>query len=195
MKLGREGCQGTARDFAAWASFVTGQPVSDAAPTLQVLLGQGVFKMHPDIEGEFVHSGSIEMPRRQEYEVSGNLRDSPIQMVRSRLETFLRFHGASEDFVMDVSIATTEAMENAVKYSDHSPISILYFIEDGTFHIRITNRLSEVRLEKDIEAGKYTSTTTLMRGMMVMVKLFDEMDIEIKEDEKMAVFSAHKRLA
>jgi hypothetical protein len=51
-----------------------------------------------------------------------------------------------------------------------------------------------VRLEKDIEAGKYTSTTTLMRGMMVMVKLFDEMDIEILEEEKLAVFQAHKRI-
>ncbi|MCE9597991.1 MAG: ATP-binding protein [Spirochaetia bacterium] len=194
VKLGRDGCQGTAKDFAAWASFATGQTIADAGPTLQLLIGQGIFKSHPDIEGEFILSGPIEVKERQEYLVSGNLRESPIQMVRSRLESYLRFHGGNEDFVMDVSIATTEAMENAVKYSDHSPISIRYSIENHVFHITITNRLSEVRLEKDIEAGKYTSTTTLMRGMMVMVKLFDEMDIEIKEEEKIAVFSAQKKL-
>jgi anti-sigma regulatory factor (Ser/Thr protein kinase) len=110
------------------------------------------------------------------------------------MEAFLRSQGTADETLMDISIATTEAMENAVKYSDHSPIEVSYSVENGVFHIMIKNRLSEVRLEKDIEAGKYTSTTTLMRGMMVMVKLFDEMDIEILEEEKLAVFQAHKRI-
>jgi len=195
VDLGKEGCQGTVKDYAAWVSFETGKDASgDMETILEDLRHRGIFQRHPDIDAEYVFAGPTPFPEKIEYRVSGLLHHSPIQMVRSRMESFLRFHHASEGTVMDISIATTEAMENAVKYSDHSPIAISYRIEGGVFHIMIKNRLSEVRLEKDIEAGKYTSTTTLMRGMMVMVKLFDEMDIEIKEDEKIAVFSALKKL-
>ena len=48
--------------------------------------------------------------------------------------------------------------------------------------------------EDDIEAGKYDGSITLMRGMMVMVKLFDDVDIDISEDEGLAIFKATTEL-
>ncbi|HMW61958.1 MAG TPA: ATP-binding protein [Leptospiraceae bacterium] len=194
MDLGRRGCQGTPRDFAAWVHFETGVEDPSVPAVLDNLVSAGKFKHHPGFDHEYILASPIEFQTSVRYKVSGELKQSPIQMVRSCMEAFLRSQGTADETLMDISIATTEAMENAVKYSDHSPIEVSYSVENGVFHIMIKNRLSEVRLEKDIEAGKYTSTTTLMRGMMVMVKLFDEMDIEILEEEKLAVFQAHKRI-
>jgi anti-sigma regulatory factor (Ser/Thr protein kinase) len=195
LDLAGRGCQGTVKDFTSWAAFLTGaaDPV-EVERALDACVASGKLRQHQDIPLEFHSTSDLTFPIRVEYSVSGEVTAGPIQMVRSCMEAFLRFHGASEENVMDISIATTEAMENAVKYSDHSPIRVSYWIENRVFHITITNRLSDVRLEQDIADGKYTSTTTLMRGMMVMVKLFDEMDIQIREDEKIAVFAAHKAL-
>jgi len=196
LDLASRGCQGTAKDFTSWAAFQNGSAAdaSEVERILEACLAAGTVRRHQDIPREYLAQGPLAFAARVEYKVSGEVTTGPIQMVRSCMEAFLRFHGASEETVIDVSIATTEAMENAVKYSDHSPIQVSYWIEKSVFYISITNRLSDVRLEQDIAAGKYTSTTTLMRGMMVMVKLFDEMDIQIREDEKIAVFSAHKSL-
>lgn len=196
LDLASRGCQGTSKDFTSWAAFQTGSAVdpSEVDQILEAHIASGVLRRHKDIPREVLASGPLTFAPRVDYKVSGEVTAGPIQMVRSCMEAFLRFHEATEDTVIDVSIATTEAMENAVKYSDHSPIQVSYWIAEGAFYICITNRLSDVRLEQDIAAGKYTSTTTLMRGMMVMVKLFDEMDIQIREDEKIAVFSAHKSL-
>lgn len=195
LDLAGRGCQGTVKDFTSWAAFLTGaaDPV-EVERVLESCVTGGKLQRHQDIPLEFHASAPLKFPERVDYSVSGEVTAGPIQMVRSCMEAFLRFHRASEENVMDISIATTEAMENAVKYSDHSPIRVSYWIEKEVFYISITNKLSDVRLEQDIADGKYTSTTTLMRGMMVMVKLFDEMDIQIREDEKIAVFAAHKTL-
>lgn len=192
LDLGKAGCQGNASDFACWARFC-GAPGADGGvqSVLDTLVGQGKFR-HAD--AEYLFAGPLAFPPKVEYMVSGLLQEAPIQMVRSRLDSFLRFHRASEDEVIDVSIATTEAMENAVKYSDHQPINVGYWIDGHTFHIKIVNTLREVKPEADIEAGKYSSSYTLMRGMMVMVKLFDDVNIDISEEKNEAVFSAHKKL-
>ncbi len=193
LDLGRAGCQGNASDFSCWARFSGAAGAENSAESiLNTLVDQGKFR-HAD--GEYLFSGPLSFPAKVEYRVSGLLQEAPIQMVRSCLDSFLRFHRASEDEVIDVSIATTEAMENAVKYSDHQPINVGYWIDGHTFHIKIVNTLREVKPEADIEAGKYSSSYTLMRGMMVMVKLFDDVNIDISEEKNEAVFSAHKKLA
>lgn len=193
LDLGKAGCQGNASDFSCWARFCGAPEAKDSVNgVLESLVSQGKFRV---ADTEFFFAGPFSFPSKVEYRVSGVLQEAPIQMVRSRLDSFLRFHRASEDEVIDVSIATTEAMENAVKYSDHQPINVGYWIDGHTFHIKIVNTLREVKPEADIEAGKYSSSYTLMRGMMVMVKLFDDVNIDISEEKNEAVFSAHKKLA
>jgi anti-sigma regulatory factor (Ser/Thr protein kinase) len=97
--------------------------------------------------------------------------------------------------IYDIVIASIEATENAVKYSSEDKIYVKYFIENYTFYIEIQNRYKIPEIQKDIENGKYNSSITLMRGMLVMSKLFDEMDINLIEDKKLAIFQAKKLIS
>ena len=74
------------------------------------------------------------LPRRTDfladsYSVYGEAKFSPIQYVRSRQEHFLEYNYVNEDDIMDISIATIEAIENAVKYGDGNIVHIDYLID------------------------------------------------------------------
>lgn len=196
-KLCASGCQGNSEDFSCWVAFETRSDfsLSETEAALEDLAGRGDTVKHAEIQGEYRLAARPELPRSVSYHVSGNIKNSPIQLVRSRLDAFLRTHGIPEEVIIDLSIGTTEAMENAVKYSDHGQITVSYEITpENVFSIKIVNNLGEIAPEKDIASGKYSGTATLMRGMMIMVKLFDEMDIDIKDDEHVAVFTATRQL-
>ncbi|MEQ8350174.1 MAG: ATP-binding protein [Leptospiraceae bacterium] len=196
-ELIQSGCWGNHKDFRSWLRFEYNidSTEEETLSALQTLTSEGLLKNHDSISEEFVLASITEATPITRYRVSGFLKDSPIQMVRARLETFFRIKELPEELIVDMSIATTEAMENAVKYNDQNPIEINYSIEDGEFRIEIRNGLKEVQIERDIEAGKYNSSLTLMRGMMVMSKLFDELDIDIKDSENLAIFTARKKVS
>lgn len=133
--------------------------------------------------------------KNEEYLLLGRTEFQPMQYVRSRMESFLRANGIDEDMIVDLTIGSIEAVENAVKYGDGGNVEVAYTIEkSGIFKIRLVNNLRELNIEEDIERGKFSSTATLMRGMMVMQKLFDKMDLEILEDKRQALFMAEKIL-
>jgi hypothetical protein len=111
MDLGRRGCQGTPRDFAAWVHFETGVEDPSVPAVLENLVSAGKFKHHPGFDHEYILASPIEFPASVRYKVSGELKQSPIQMVRSCMEAFLRSQGTADETLMDISIATTEAME------------------------------------------------------------------------------------
>ena len=196
-ELVQSGCWGNHRDFVSWLRFEYNldSSESETLEALNQLVSDGLLEKHVSISEEFVLSSLKNAKPITRYRVSGFLQDSPIQMVRSRLETYFRLNSVREEMIVDMSIATTEAMENAVKYNDHNPIEINYSIENGDFRIEIRNGLREVQIERDIEMGKYNSSLTLMRGMMVMSKLFDDLDIDIKDSENLAVFTARKKVS
>ncbi|TGK07706.1 ATP-binding protein [Leptospira semungkisensis] len=133
--------------------------------------------------------------KKEEYLILGRTEFQPMQYVRSRMESFLRANGINEDLIVDLTIGSIEAVENAVKYGDGGNVEVSYSIEkENVFKIRLVNNLRELNIEEDIERGKFSSTATLMRGMMVMQKLFDKLDLEILEDKRQALFMAEKRL-
>lgn len=133
--------------------------------------------------------------KKEEYLVLGKTEFQPMQYVRSRMESFLRSNRVDEELIVDLTIGSIEAVENAVKYGDGGSVEVSYSIErENLFKIRLVNNLRELNLEEDIERGKFSSTATLMRGMMVMQKLFDKMDLEILEDKRQALFLAEKSL-
>ena len=196
LDLGESGCQGNSQDYRVWVELFHNLKASPAEveSALASLERAGRMRRHADFPNEYLLTDVPRFETSVEYQVSGMLEHAPIQMVRSRLESFLRYHATHESDIIDISIATTEAMENAVKYSDHKEITVSYGISNSTFSIRIVNRIGETELESDIEQGKYTGSITLMRGMMVMVKLFDDVDIDISEDEGLAIFKATTEL-
>lgn len=129
------------------------------------------------------------------YKILGRLDFSPLQYVKTRLEYFLRMNGVDEEEIIDIAIATIEAVENAVKYGDGALVDVDYSIDrNKNFTISLLNNIKEFDLEDDIKRGKFTSTATLMRGMMVMQKLFNQVDLEILDDRKQASFKASRIL-
>lgn len=132
---------------------------------------------------------------KDDYIILGAFEYSPIQYVRSRLEFFLHCNQVAELDIMDISIATIEGIENAVKYGDGEKVFLSTSITpERKLKISILNTIKHFDLESEIQRGKYSSTTTLMRGIMVMQKLFNHIDLQILEDKQQALLYAEKVL-
>lgn len=196
LELGRTGCRGNLRDYCSWLRFTLQQEFHEKSvqDVLNKLVSERIFKIIADFGEEYSWASRPIFPEMVGYAVSGNLADSPIQMFRSRLIAYLQFHGADDNIVMDLSIAGIEALENAVKYTDQNEIEVNYSIHDDIFYLEIVNHVRRASAEEDILSGKYSGSVTLMRGMMVMVKLFDDIQIDMNEEENMAFFRAEKKL-
>lgn len=128
------------------------------------------------------------------YEIYGAFEFSPIQYVRSRLEAFLKANQVMEDDLVDVSIATIEAIENAAKYGDGNTVMVSCKIINKKMELEIINRIKDVDLETELQK-KYTSATTLMKGVMVMQKLFNHVDLQVLEETQQAKLYAEKIFA
>lgn len=145
---------------------------------------------------EYASNHKIKQDNHEQYTILGAHEYSPIQYLRTRLETFLKYHSIDEMAIMDISIGTVEAIENAVKYGDGRQIDIEYYINSqNLFTIHIINKIKDFEPQGDIDSGKYSSNITLMRGVMVMQKLFDNLDLSILDETKQAKLSAEKNLA
>ncbi|MBW0432521.1 anti-sigma regulatory factor [Leptospira yasudae] len=203
-----QGLTGSVNDFFAWIRMETLRKFKDepdiensvVSEILEGFVNSGTVKRSKFNAKEFhIHPDQIQgkkFPSKDSYVLLGKIAYQPMQYVRSRLEFFLKSQGTPEDIVIDLCIGALEAVENAVKYGDGTEVEVEYSIDrDKTLFIKIVNNLKELNLEQDIERGKFSSTATLMRGMMVMQKLFDELDLEILEDRKQAQFNAKKKLS
>lgn len=195
-ELCENGNQGNLHDFKTWIQSEYDLQCNDnqVNKAISELLKSGIIKHHSEIHSEYLNNEPPEFSNIVEYSTSSDLAHSPIQFVRSRLESFLKYHNASHADIIDISIATTEAMENAVKYSNEKRIKIQYSLQNNQFQIKIENEIKDVTPEQDILSGKYTGSLTLMRGMMVMVKLLNEVDIDIDEDRNVAIFTGKHKL-
>jgi len=132
---------------------------------------------------------------KDHYSILGAFEFSPIQYVRSRLEFFLKCNQVSEMDLMDISIATIEGIENAAKYGDGKLVFVTVEITaEKKLIITITNTIKEFELENEIERGKYSASTTLMRGIMVMQKLFNHLDLQVIDETRQARLYAEKLL-
>jgi hypothetical protein len=129
-----------------------------------------------------------------QYRFRGDLDFAPLQYVKSRSEYFLASHGADEDTVQDLSIAILEAVENTVKYGDGDWCEAVLQMEGGTFRAILMNKIRNVDLDDDINRGKFSSKATLMKGMMVMGKLFDDIDLSFEEEAGIARFQGVKKI-
>ncbi|MBE7412573.1 MAG: ATP-binding protein [Leptospiraceae bacterium] len=201
------GLLGNSKDFAAWVQMETKRKFRELPSISVEAVTELLEKLK--ISGDVVSSkfdsreytiseqlsSTLKVINSESYTLLGAHVFSPLQYVRSRLEYFLRRNQVSEEMTLDVSIAVIEAMENAVKYGDGEIIEIKYSLDKSKlFKISILNNIKEFNLQNDIDRGKFSSTATLMRGMMVMQKLFDKMDLDILENNKQALFTAEKKV-
>lgn len=196
LELGASGLYGTASDFTKWLEFSRGWKLSEADVTLALeeLRAGGRFRRHIDYLEDYVSADISPYPDRYEFDCPRDIDDSPIQFFRSRLLHFLRQKGIPTAAEVDIVIAAVEAIENAVKYSSAGVIGVTFEMDGNIFRIQVSNQIRPAVPDYDIEIGKYDSSRTLMRGMMVMSRLFDEMDIGIDEQNSRATFRAQKQV-
>jgi anti-sigma regulatory factor (Ser/Thr protein kinase) len=198
IQMGKEGLFGNIKEFYFWNIFLFNSydlSYKEFTKEFHQLIKNNVFVNNQNLKNEYKYNLEMKFSRFVEYFAPSNLNYSPIQYVRSRLLSFLNYHKVDEEMMYDIVIASIEATENAVKYSSEDKIYVKYFIENYTFYIEIQNKYKIPEIQKDIENGKYNSSITLMRGMLVMSKLFDEMDINLIEDKKLAIFQAKKLIS
>jgi len=198
IQMGKEGLFGNIKEFYFWNIFLFNSydlSYKEFTKIFHQLIKNNVFVNNQNLKNEYKYNLEMKFSRFVEYFAPSNLNYSPIQYVRSRLLSFLNYHKVDEEIIYDIVIASIEATENAVKYSSEDKIYVKYFIENYTFYIEIQNKYKIPEIQKDIENGKYNSSITLMRGMLVMSKLFDEMDINLIEDKKLAIFQAKKLIS
>jgi anti-sigma regulatory factor (Ser/Thr protein kinase) len=198
LHLGRMGCSGTEEEFTRWLLHKGISTEPDRVKyVLEALVQKGSFQRSGFSSHIFSFAGKVVFPAKVEYFVPGKISLYPVPYIRSQIEAFLRNKTADERIIADILTASTEAIENAIKYnsSENEPIRITYGANQGIFSIQIVNRTIGMEIEHDIRRGKFDPATTLMRGMLVIMKLFDSYEISITENNGLVTFYAEKKLA
>lgn len=195
LKLGKSGLYGTVHDFTRWLSYMYQILANDdeVKNSLDALLENGQFSRNVDFPDDYISDSIEAFPDAYSFTCPRKLQNSPIQFFRSRLLSFLKQKNrVTEEEKIDIVIAAVEAIENAVKYSASGEVVVRFEMKPDQFKIEIENDVASVEPSHDIEIGKYDSSRTLMRGMMVMGRLFDEMDIVIDDHNRATLIAAKK---
>lgn len=125
---------------------------------------------------------------------ASDLTAQPLQFVRSRVKNFCELHSLNEKETDEVIISVTEAAENAIKYSNRYVIVFHQKIQNGEYEIQAYNSVQEVDLQNEIERGKFSEEESLMRGILVMSRLLDNLDLERDMEKRRVEFIGTKKL-
>lgn len=201
------GVSGNAKDFFSWVQMEVFRKFKDVPNTtlenvqsyIDHLVGLGDVMTNSLDAREYLLAEKSKLIRKmgtsEKFVVLGALKYNPMQYVRARLDFFLKMNGVIEDLRMDLCIATVEAVENAAKYGDGMNVEVSFTIDKSkVFTLEMINTVKDFDLEDDILRGKFSSTATLMRGMMVMQKLFDSVDLDIIDNRKQAYLKATRKI-
>ncbi|MFN3605058.1 MAG: ATP-binding protein [Leptonema sp. (in: bacteria)] len=196
-EMAASGLFGTIKEFYFWHSFLYNEfkiDYKDFSKIFHEMISNQILANQTNLKNEYIYNKKFNFSSFVEFISPVDFKYSPIQFVRSKLISFLNYFQVQEEVVYDIIIGVVEAVENAVKYSADDKIYIKYFIENNVFYVEIRNKYKQPEINKDIDQGKYNSTVTLMRGVLVMSKLFDEMDIDLIQNQYLAIFYAKKIL-
>jgi anti-sigma regulatory factor (Ser/Thr protein kinase) len=127
--------------------------------------------------------------------VVNDIKLSPLQYVRSRVQNFCDAKGIARPYRDEIVISVTEAAENAIKYSNVLPVFIRHGIENGEYFIRAINSVNDLNLKDEISRGKFSEDVSLMRGVLVMSKLLDFLDIVRDVEKKRVEFVGRKKIS
>lgn len=126
--------------------------------------------------------------------VGNDMRLSPLQYIRSRVQNFCDAKGVITAHRDEIVISVTEAAENAIKYSNVLPVYIHHGIENEEYFIRAINSVTDLNLKDEISRGKFSEDVSLMRGVLVMSKLLDFIDIVRDVERKRVEFIGRKKI-
>lgn len=126
--------------------------------------------------------------------ICNDLNLNPLQYIRSRVQNFCLNHGVDQADRDELVISVTEAGENAIKYSNEFPILVKHSIVANEYSIQVFNSVSELNLNDEINRGKFSEDVSLMRGVLVMSKLLDFLDISRDSERRIVEFIGKKTL-
>jgi len=126
--------------------------------------------------------------------VANDINLSPLQYIRSRVQNFCDDKGVISPHRDEIVISVTEAAENAIKYSNVFPVYIHHGIENEEYFIRAINSVNDLNLKDEISRGKFSEDVSLMRGVLVMSKLLDFLDIVRDVEKKRVEFVGRKKI-
>lgn len=127
--------------------------------------------------------------------VGNDMNFSPLQFIRSRVQNFCDDKGVIGPHRDEVVISVTEAAENAIKYSNVLHVYIHHGIENEEYFIRAVNSVNDLNLKDEISRGKFSEDVSLMRGVLVMSKLLDFLDIVRDVEKKRVEFVGRKKIS
>lgn len=121
-----------------------------------------------------------------------------IQLTRSIFLNLLTSLRERESRCQNFAIAVTEAIENAVKFSTHDLIVVEYrlknYLKRQIIEIYIINGSKQIS-SNSAQEEKFSENSSLMRGVLVMSSLLDNVNIRYNEEWKQMEFSASYKLA
>jgi anti-sigma regulatory factor (Ser/Thr protein kinase) len=193
-ELGRSGCYGNPQDFLAWirAKGMSDLTAENFTEVFNNLVKAGIFQKSENLILSYRFTATLSFPDYVEYNVSSLYEHFPIQFARTRLESFLSYHRIDPEEIILLLIGGTEAFENAIKYNSGKYYSVRYWLENKIFRMIVENDMTFVTVEENIASGKFDIATTLMRGLLVMNKIFDTMDLNFTQNNKHAVLTVEK---
>ncbi len=118
----------------------------------------------------------------------------PIYFLRSKISSACNFLKLKQQYKMEILIAITEAIENAIKYSDTDPIIIehLFDKEQSQYSIKMINSIRKENMDKVSDEEKFSQNTSLMKGVFVMHKLFDVFNVDHNSEENLVTIKGTK---
>ncbi|RME92518.1 MAG: hypothetical protein D6767_03085 [Candidatus Hydrogenedentota bacterium] len=126
---------------------------------------------------------------------ASDLQAQPLQFIRSRVKNFCEMHRLSEATTDEIIISVTEAAENAIKYSNRYVWVFHHEIQGSEYKIRAINSVKDIDLQDEIQRGKFSEDVSLMRGVLVMSRLLDKLDLERDTQKKRVEFYGIKKIA
>jgi len=126
--------------------------------------------------------------------VSTNFSFQPLQFVRSKVQRFCKLHNISQTSLDDIIIAVTEASENAIKYADKPVVAIKQKFKKNTYSIKIINSMKEITSSDEVNVEKFSEDVSLMRGVLIMSKLMDNIDIIQNTKKQRVIFTGSKKI-
>jgi len=131
---------------------------------------------------------------QESFFICNDLTLSPLQFIRSRVQNFCTEKNISDMHRDEIVISVTEATENAIKYSNAFPVYIEHGIKDKEYSVRVVNSVNDVNLTEEISKGKFSEDVSLMRGVLVMSKLLDFLDIVRDTENRRVEFVGRKKV-
>lgn len=144
--------------------------------------------------GEYCLKDMRESFAQKNFFVSNNFDFFPLQYIRSKVSFFCEYHQVAMEEKEEIIIVVTEAAENALKYSNVSPIYIEQNLAHETYFLKMLNIVPDYDLNAEISKGKFSQDSSLMRGVLVMSRLMDEIDIKRNVEKNRVELFAKKKL-